>query len=384
MGVCYNFKKRNKTIKINKNINNNNNSAKHKKTEKNKTLIISHINEFQYSNFPTAVSESNPQSKISHDNGQTHSNYSSASSQMITPHCCLTFNIEATIGEIEIPIYVEKNENIIIQINPQSSWSFLPNENPVNYLGYQKYQYKAHNVGAFFLRITESQMVYHLEKDVNSLKCNSKGSLLFWANLDPNDYSIYEPKGSLSVKIIGGYNINEIEDNSVGNNDIKDNNNDQEKKILKYINKARNDLFQFFNDYFYYNNNDGMNKELSEFIKNNNVQMKELIFCKELNMGAKKHCEDLCRNGTSGDIGTDGLDLKERIKKYNYNSFFIKEVIIYGINNPLLIVKQLIEDKYSKNKNNRKNVLFNQLNKIGICLMKHIAYKYCCVIILSD
>jgi uncharacterized protein YkwD len=303
---------------------------------------------------------------------------------MITPHCCLTFNIEATIGEIEIPIYVDKNENIIIQINPQSSWSFLPNENPVNYLGYQKYQYKSHNIGAFFLRITESQMVYHLEKDVNSLKCNSKGSLLFWANLDPNDYSIYEPKGSLSVKIIGGYNINEIEDYSVGNNDNKDNNNDQEKKILKYINKARNDLLQFFNDYFYYNNNDGMNKELSEFIKNNNVQMKELIFCKELNVIAKKHCEDLCNNGTSGDIGTDGLDLKERIKKYKYNSFYIKEVIVNGINNPLLIVKQLIEDKYSKNKNNRKNILFNQLNKIGICLMKHIAYKYCCVIILSD
>jgi uncharacterized protein YkwD len=383
MGVCYNFKKRKKTIKINEN---NNDSVKLGKNENNKILIISHINEFQYSNFPTAVSESNPQSKIrfSNENGQTHSNLSSASSQMITPHCCLTFNIEATIGEIEIPIYVDKNENIIIQINPQSSWSFLPNENPVNYLGYQKYQYKSHNVGSFFLRITESQMVYHLDKDVNSLKCNSKGSLLFWANLDPNDYSIYEPKGSLSVKIIGGYNINEIEDYSVGNNDNKGNNNDQEKKILKYINKARNDLLQFFNDYFYYNNNDGMNKELSEFIKNNNVQMKELIFCKELNVIAKKHCEDLCNNGTSGDIGTDGLDLKERIKKYKYNSFYIKEVIVNGINNPLLIVKQLIEDKYSKNKNNRKNILFNQLNKIGICLMKHIAYKYCCVIILSD
>ena len=79
---------------------------------------------------------------------------------MITPHCCHTFNIEATIGEIEIPIYVEKNENIIIQINPQSSWSFFPNENPVNYLGYQKYQYKSHNIGAFFLRITESQIDY--------------------------------------------------------------------------------------------------------------------------------------------------------------------------------------------------------------------------------
>ena len=354
MGVCYNYKKRKQTIRINdlKTIPNNNNNS-FGKEKKNKNFEITHINEIHFSNVPTAVTESNPPSKItlSRDNGQTHSNLSSASSHIITPHSSLNFNIEATLGETEIPIYVDINENIIIQINPQSSWSFLNDENPVNYVGYQNYKYKTNNLGALFFRITGSQKIYHLDKNINTFKANSKGSLLFWANLDPNDYSIYDPKGFLSVRIIGGYYINETENYSLGNNnDNKNNNTIQEKKIIKYINKARKNLLQFYNDYFYYNNNDDINKELSEFIKNNNFERKDLINCKELNIIAQKHCEDLCINGTNGDIGTDGLDIKERIKKYNYNSFFIRENIIYGINNPLLIVKKMIEDKYSKKK----------------------------------
>ena len=74
----------------------------------------------------------------------------------------------------------------------------------MDYLGYPDYKYNNINVGALFLRITGSQKIYPLNNSINTFKSNSKGSLLFWANLDPNDFSIYEPKGSLQITIIGG------------------------------------------------------------------------------------------------------------------------------------------------------------------------------------
>ena len=70
---------------------------------------------------------------------QTCSNLSSnsTSSPICTPHTSLNFNIEAPIGEMEISIYVDKNENIIIKIieknNSLNTTSFLPSEKPIDY-----------------------------------------------------------------------------------------------------------------------------------------------------------------------------------------------------------------------------------------------------------
>jgi hypothetical protein len=53
------------------------------------------------------------------------------------------FRLEATLGETEIPIYVDKNDNFSIIINQnndyynnitQDFWSFIQNENSVDYL----------------------------------------------------------------------------------------------------------------------------------------------------------------------------------------------------------------------------------------------------------
>ena len=104
---------------------------------------------------------------------------------------------------------------------------------------------------------------------------------------------------------------------------------------------------------------------------------------KELNELAEKHCEDLCENETGGHMGTDGQDLKRRIKNY-CNCNFYGESIIYNINNPLFIVKNMIQDKYSKKKKNRNNLFFNQFNQVGICLKEHPIYKFCCVIVFTE
>ena len=227
------------------------------------------------------------------------------------------------------------------------------------------------------LRIKGSQNIYILNNKINSFKANSNGSLLFWANLNPNDFSIYEPKGSLQISIIGGNHIFEKELNPYYNI-----NNENEKKILKYINKARNNILQFAKDYFNMRDNE-INQEIINYINKNNFQRNELIINKELNNISKEHCEYLCSVGTTGENDKDGLNIKNKIKK-KCNSFFTSVNIIYGINNPLLIVKNMVLDKYSKSKVNRTNLLYHRINKAGICLREHISYKFCCVISFSE
>ena len=54
------------------------------------------------------------------------------------------------------------------------------------------------------LRITGDNKIYHLNKPENTIIANDRGNLLFFANLDINDYQIYEPNGSLNITICGG------------------------------------------------------------------------------------------------------------------------------------------------------------------------------------
>lgn len=395
MGICQNLirKKKEPIIKANEKEN-----VSAKQNKKNENFIIAH-NEAQFSNFPTAFSDTSPKSKIlstpQYKNSHTPSNVSSnsISSPFYTPQSHLIFNIEATIGEIEIPIYIEKNENIIIKINEKNNskntWSFLPNENPIDNLGYENYKYKNTNIGSFFLRISGSQKIYHLNKKINTIKADSKGNLLFSANLDPNDYSLYEPKGTLEISIIGGNYIYEKELNSpYDNNNINIRHNFfnviiKENIILEYINKVRDNILNFFEEYINIYNEYEDYTELKEFVNKSNFKRKELNKDDKLTKIAQTHCEDLCSNGTTGEIGIDGINIHKKIK-YNFNIYFSGVNIIYGINNPLLIVKRMILDKYSKSKKNRTNILFQHFKKIGICLKEHISYKYCCVIAFSD
>ena len=379
MGICQGFgRKSSQIIKINK----------YEEKDENKNISIFQNKDLQITNCQTKISDISPQSNILYFPNEKYiqapSMFSSNSNttRIDTSHLTRNFNIEATIGEIEIPIFVEKNENIIIKINDnnnnsQNIWSFLQNEKPLDYLGYPQYKYKNNNIGALFLRIKGSTQIYILNNKINSYKVNSKGSLLFWANLNPSDYPIYEPKGSIQISIIGGNHIYEKELNPYYNI-----NNENEKKILKYINKARNNILEFVNDYFNINEKE-INQELINYINKNNFKRKELIYDKELDNIAKEHCEYLSTIGTTGETDNNGLNIKDKIKK-KCNCFFTRVNILYGINNPLLIVKRMILDKYSKSKINRTNLLFHRINKVGICLREHIAYKFCCVISFSE
>lgn len=272
------------------------------------------------------------------------------------------FKIEATLGEIEIPINVKKKEKICIKINENSTWSFYPNKPKTNYLGYNDIQYQEINVGALQLRISGSEKLYTLDKLMNTIVPEVKGRILISANLNPNDYPIYEPKGYISISIKEGINyIDENEHNISSNAKVSE----KAIKILKYMNDARNNLQQFYNDYF--TTNDDISDEFKNEL-NNCEKIKELNFSDDLNKQAQKYCEYLCENQITG-----------RLKNEN-----IKMSSIYGINNPLLIVKNLLIDKYSKTKENRKNILDSNFNFVGIFLKEHPAYRFCCIIVFSE
>ena len=400
MGVCQNIPKTRANLRTN-------NLKNKEKNEISESLSLSNnIEELKHSKKNRKIEETDLTSKLSslyannkYDTSPTNISSNSTCVQTCPLNKPIDFTIEATIGEIEIPILVEKNEKIIIKINQnndtnnknnlseQNLWSFLRNEKPVNYLGYNNHKYKNINLGSLHLRISGDKKVYCLDKLENQIIAHEKGNLLFYANLDINDYLIYEPKGSISISIMGGnylydndlyfsYNINCFSNKNKINIDSK------EYKIFNYINKVRSNLKKFFSDY--YSNNDSINHEFKEFIYNNlNNKRKELKMTKELNELAEKHCEDLCENETGGHMGTDGQDLKSRIKNY-CNCNFYGESIIYNINNPLFIVKNMLQDKYSKKKKNRNNLFFNQYNKVGICLKEHPIYKFCCVIVFTE
>ena len=199
---------------------------------------------------------------------------------------------------------------------------------------------------------------------------------------------IYEPKGSITISIVGGKYCydNELLYYSYSINSFANKNkidlNSKEYKILDYINKARTNLKKFYYDY--YSNNDIITNEIKEFIfKNYKNKVKELKMNKELNDLAEKHCEDLCDNETSGDTGTEGQGLRDRFNLY-FKCYYFGENIVYYLNNPLLIVKNMIQDKYSKKKKNRNNLFSNKFNQIGLSLKEHPIYNFCCVVVFSE
>ena len=163
MGICNSVNPNRKSvIKVNENDKkNDNNSGKNDYTN----LATSHINEVQYSNNRTNFTDGSPQSKIvfspKEKKIKTPSNLSSNSTCSQINSTCISQNfiLEAVIGETEIPIYVDKNEPIIIKINQNNNnyedkdnnWSFLVDENSLSFLGHPNFKYKNKNIELYFL-----------------------------------------------------------------------------------------------------------------------------------------------------------------------------------------------------------------------------------------
>jgi uncharacterized protein YkwD len=299
----------------------------------------------------------------------------------------LNLVFKAIIGEQEYPIYITKKSKIEICILPGDSslWSFIPNEELTDFRGHNDYQYKNLNIGCLLIRISSTQKYFSMTNNKMTFTAMESGSLIISANLDPNNYLVYEPRGSINLSISGGKLVNssntidELTGYKFINSDNIVNVNNSSlacKEIARYINKARHNIKKYMNDFMIdYNDNDLKLQKKDE--------LPLYHFDNQLYNVAEEHCQDLCKNGTFGHIGTDGSSVKNRLQKNNINIKDFGESIIYGLINPILIVNFLIADKYSKNKENRSNILNKNFSKIGISLNKHFSYGYCCVILFG-
>ena len=299
--------------------------------------------------------------------------------------------IEASIGEIEYPIFIEKDSKIEINILEDKNylWGFLPKEKRVDFKGYSKHKYKNLNLGCLLIRISTSHDYIPIDKTKFIFTSKHEGSLIIAANLDINNYCFYEPKGSIKLIVKGGsiYDtkiIDELTDYNYKSFDYKKNDEKTFSEInliiARYINKARINIKKYIDDFI-------LDSELPEDEDDVPIKTKKLSALEldsKLYKVAESHCNYLSINGTSGHIGAEGSTLQNRIEKQKIKSKEYAECIIYGYNNPISIINFLIINRYSKDKKERKILLNDKFKKIGISLMEHLVFGYCCVIVFSD
>ena len=295
-------------------------------------------------------------------------------------------NFPASIGEIELPIYIKKGEEIKIKItNLKSEWSFI-NNNKINYKGYNDLYYDNNKLGCIICRISSDKNKYYIDKKEISFVNQEEGSILLSCNLDLDNYSNYQLNGFMQLEIIGGKLMNIYElIQKLGYNIQKPNQvkllNENELNLFRYINMARIQPYQFCKNYLYYLDE---NEEIIKFMKDSVIPIPELKISIQLTEIAQEHNKFLCENGTIGHNEINKLSLKERIDKIDKNNRVFGESMFYGIENPLLIVIKMLIDQFSNDKRNRKNITNSNFQEIGISLKEHLIYKFSCVLLFGS
>jgi len=176
--------------------------------------------------------------------------------------------------------------------------------------------------------------------------------------------------------------------------------NDEEKKIIFYMNLSRMDGSKFFNTYFQdfvnaynsdmkqYSNFDqlrvnrkdkyyrGLEKDLKD-IKGLSVFRPD----ETLTYVAQQHAKDLSKNNIAGHNSSDGRTVKDRISQY-YPRHAMAENLAFGFSKGLANVCMLLLDKDVPDLGHRKTILGTSynLNFAGVNIRKHPGYRYCAVI----
>lgn len=300
----------------------------------------------------------------------------------------ITITFPAIVGEIELPILLEKGSAVEISIKSGSNvWSFYDknyDKKQSNFLGNPNEQFKGKNIGALVFRVSKEKDTHLIDKLKVTFHPNDQSTILISANLNPFDYNNYKPNGSVLLKIKGGrcksffeiyrvlgYNICPVPPKKMSM---------FEEAVLMYINLIRVNPQRFYKEYILPQNLE-ISEEDEKFFKEV-TPVSPLTWSEILFNAAKEHCIDLGTNGTTGHLGSDNSTLKNRIEKHSKG----KEIPIFGENcefsknNPLLIVSYMILD-FSKSK--RNNIFYPEFNSIGVSLQDHYSFRYCCVVVFG-
>ena len=365
--------------KTNNNNNNNNNNNKNKNNNKKKPIL----------NNASIISNSNINILI-HKKKNINSETNSISNHNINNENefkeeGIKFTLEATLGEVEVPVFINERQPIeIIILNENEKWNFFSDEEPVSILGYENLKkYNNFNIGSLLYRISSSSKFKNVTLKGKKFFSESKGTLLLSANLDPKETD-YEPKGEIHLKILGcekfenndffhkidalnGFNLNKLNNNEI--------NNEKEIIIVRYVNMIRVNAKKFCEYYLF-----DLNEETKNFL-NNFSSLHDLTLDLNLSKIAINLAEKIGNEGTTGHINSE---LKIEIQKYNNNIKNYGLNFLYGINNPLLIISRMIHDNYKNDLKNRNNILESKFTDIGVAIRKHLIYKWICVIIFVE
>jgi uncharacterized protein YkwD len=176
--------------------------------------------------------------------------------------------------------------------------------------------------------------------------------------------------------------------------------NEEEKKIVFYMNLARTDGAKFFNTYF------------QDFVEAYNVDMQQYSNYNELKVNRKdkyyrglekdlkgikgltlfspdetltwisqQHAKDMKKHNLAGHNSSDGRSVSDRVWKY-YPKSSVSENLAFGFSKGLANVCMLLLDKNVPDLGHRKTILGTSYNLslVGVNISTHPGYKYCAVI----
>jgi len=175
--------------------------------------------------------------------------------------------------------------------------------------------------------------------------------------------------------------------------------NDEEKKIIFYMNLVRTDGEKFFNTYFqdfvnvynvdmqrYSNYEDLKVNRKDKYYRGLQMDLKNIkgltLFSPDetLTWIAQQHAKDMNKNNIAGHNSSDGRGPKERIQKY-YPNRALSENLAFGFSKGLANVCMLLLDKGVPELGHRKTILGTsyKLSLVGVNIHSHPSYKYCAV-----
>ena len=104
-----------------------------------------------------------------------------------------------------------------------------------------------------------------------------------------------------------------------------------------------------------------------------------LLSARFLADGAAKHVSDQGRRGLIGHVGSDGSSPSDRLARHDSRRP-IAEVIQYGANQPLDVIRQLIVDDGVAGRGHRRILFDPKLHAAGVACGPHRDYRTMCVI----
>lgn len=295
----------------------------------------------------------------------------------------LVFNFKAAIEEVIMPIWVFVGMEILISV--QGSWSCLEDETTFTSSGAKDLDIEntpyGFPLGALCGYIQGGE-VFAIKDQIKYTPTISGALVMFQNN---GDWDV-KPTGSLFVMIEGAIKRS-IEDIDLAHGwemeiiyslqEIRYLN-DDEKKLIYYINKVRSNPPLFADLYLFHRRNRSyLDKECFELLKS--LSPLPLVTPNEqLCNVAKVHSIDVANNNLSGHLSSDGRTLKQRLGNLKVNHEKIGENISFGICDPLQIIVDLLVDE-SETKGHRKNILDPEFDWVGVAIQEHSYWGKCSV-----